>query len=223
MFLQKKLYFGFQTCIVNYETLIAFCLATTALAISPGPDNIYVMMQSIVNGKKQALATIVGLMTGCLAHTTLLAFGVSALIKENEQLYFSIKVFGALYLCYLAYSVFKSEVSLTTTHNNIPKKSLLALFKQGFIMNVLNPKVTIFFLAFFPAFLFSTELSTVWQFYVLGGLFILVSFLVFSGIAFLADYISEYFTKKTKAGVYLKWMQIIVFVGIAMYILLSEK
>lgn len=206
---------------MNYEILYTFCLATAALAISPGPDNIYVMMQSIVNGKKYGMATLVGLISGCLVHTTLLAFGVSALIKENDKLFFIIKLFGALYLLYLAYKAYKSEVSLSSS-SDVPKKSLVALFKQGFIMNVLNPKVTIFFLAFFPGFLFSDQLSTVWQFYILGGLFMLVSFMVFSLIALLAGSISTYFTNHSKAGVFLKWLQILVFVGIAFYILLSE-
>ena len=90
-------------------------------------------------------------------------------------------------------------------------------------MNVLNPKVTIFFLAFFPAFLFSDEISNVIQFYVLGGLFIIVSSLVFGGIALLSGSISVYLKDNTRAGWYLKWLQIIVFLGIAVYLLISDK
>ncbi|MEE1974365.1 LysE family translocator, partial [Maribacter flavus] len=74
------------------ETLISFALATSVLAISPGPDNIYVLVQSITNGKAYGLATVCGLITGCIVHTTLLAFGVSAIIKANEELFFGIKV-----------------------------------------------------------------------------------------------------------------------------------
>lgn len=206
---------------MNYEILYTFCFATATLAIAPGPDNIYVMMQSIVNGKKYGLATVAGLISGCLVHTTLLAFGVSALIKENDQLFFFIKLFGAIYLLFLAYKACKSEMAFSPS-NDVPKKSLWGLFRQGFIMNVLNPKVTIFFLAFFPGFLFSAEMSTVWQFFILGGLFMGVSFLVFSLIALLAGSISTYFEKHAKAGVFLKWLQVFVFVGIAAYVLLSE-
>lgn len=205
---------------MNYELLISFVVATSALAISPGPDNIYVLMQSLVHGKKFGLATVCGLMTGCLVHTTLVAFGVSALIKANDSLYFIIKLFGALYLMYLAYKVFKSDAELSIANDTIPKKSLSQLFKQGFIMNVLNPKVSIFFLAFFPGFLFSETMSTVVQFYVLGLLFMLVSFLIFGSIAVLSGMISEYITKHRKVGLFLKWMQIVVFVGIAIFILI---
>lgn len=201
------------------ETLISFAFATSALAISPGPDNIYVLVQSITNGKAYGLATVCGLITGCIVHTTLLAFGVSAIIKANEELFFGIKVLGALYLLYLAYKVFKSDSQLDFDSETAPKKSLNALFVQGFFMNVLNPKVTIFFLAFFPGFLFSNTMSTIAQFYILGGIFMLVSFIIFSAIALLAGQIKSYTLKHRKSGVVFKWLQIIVFIGIAVFIL----
>lgn len=208
---------------MNYEILFAFMAATAVLAISPGPDNIYVLMQSIANGKKFGLATVAGLISGCLVHTTLLAFGVSALIKANDNIFFIIKLFGALYLLYLAYQVFRNEATVNLGESSAPRKSLSQLFRQGFIMNVLNPKVTIFFLAFFPGFLFSDSMSTVVQFYVLGLLFMAVSTIIFSLIAILAGIISDYITKNGNVGILLKWLQIIVFVGIAMYLMLSEK
>jgi len=195
-------------------------LATAALAISPGPDNIYVLMQSIAHGKKYGLATVSGLISGCIIHTTLLAFGVSAIIKNNDTLFFIIKLFGAAYLLYLAFQVFKSSGDLSISETQVPKKSVSQLFKQGFIMNVLNPKVSIFFLAFFPGFLFSNSLSTVWQFYILGFLFMAVSLIIFSGIAILAGSISVYIKGHKNIGLYLKWLQIVVFIGIAILILL---
>lgn len=201
------------------ETLISFAFATSALAISPGPDNIYVLVQSITNGKAFGIATVCGLITGCIVHTTLLAFGVSAIIKANDDLFFGIKVLGALYLLYLAYKVFKSDAQLDFDSETAPKKSLKALFVQGFFMNVLNPKVTIFFLAFFPGFLFSKTMSTIAQFYILGGIFMLVSFIIFSAIALLAGQIKSYTLKHRKSGVVFKWLQIVVFIGIAVFIL----
>ena len=205
---------------MNIDILISFALATSALAISPGPDNIYVLVQSISNGKSYGLATVCGLITGCIVHTTLLAFGVSAIIKANENLFFGIKVLGACYLLYLAYKVFKSNAEITFDSENVPKKSLKQLFIQGFFMNVLNPKVTIFFLAFFPGFLFSDSMSTVIQFYILGGIFMLVSFVIFSIIALLAGKIKDYTLNHKNSGLVLKWLQIVVFVGIAVFILI---
>lgn len=208
---------------MNFEILSGFVLATAALAISPGPDNIYVLTQSIVNGKKYGLATVAGLISGCLVHTTLLAFGVSVIIKQSDALFLIIKLFGAVYLFYLAFQVFKSDSELELTEGELPKKSLSQLFKQGFFMNVMNPKVAIFFLAFFPGFLFSKTMNNIAQFFVLGLLFMLVSALVFSFIAVLAGSISDYIKGHSKVAHYLKWLQILVFVAIALYILLSDK
>ncbi len=193
------------------------------MAIAPGPDNIYVLMQSITNGRKYGLATVVGLISGCIIHTSLVAFGISAIIKANETLYFIIKLLGALYLLYLAYNVYKSDSKVNLTSETVPKKGLWQLFKQGVIMNVLNPKVSIFFLAFFPGFLFSDTLSTVTQFFVLGLVFMGTSFIIFSCIAILAGYISDYIKSHAGVGRILKWLQIVVFVGIAIFIFLSEK
>lgn len=208
---------------MNFEILIAFASATAVLAISPGPDNIYVLMQSIAHGKKFGFATIAGLMTGCLVHATLLAFGVSVLIKENDTVFFLIKLFGAFYLLYLAFQVFRSDAQISLSNNATPKKTIMELFRQGFIMNVLNPKVTIFFLAFFPGFLFSESLNTVIQFYILAFLFITVSSVVFGTIAFLSGMLSVLLRENPNIGVFLKWLQIIVFIGIAVYLLLSDK
>ena len=202
------------------ETLISFILAVSILAISPGPDNIFVLMQSVVHGKKYGLATIIGLMTGCIVHTTFVAVGISTIIKENNTIFLVIKILGAVYLLYLAYKVITggSEISMST--EKIDKKTPFQLFKTGFIMNVLNPKVTLFFLALFPGFLFSEILPISLQFYILGALFILVSFVVFSLIAILGGTISEKIKTSKNIGVWLQWMQVFVFIGIAVFILI---
>ena len=201
------------------ETLLSFVLATVILSFSPGPDNIFVLTQSIVNGKKFGLATVFGLISGCLVHTTLLAFGVSAIIKQSENLFFTIKLFGAIYLLYLAFKVYQSDASIILVKGNVENKTTAQLFKQGFIMNVLNPKVSIFFLAFFPGFLFSDSISTVIQFYILGIIFMLVSLIIFSTIAILASVIAEKIKENKNIALYLKWTQIVVFVLIAVFIL----
>jgi threonine/homoserine/homoserine lactone efflux protein len=193
-------------------------MATFALALSPGPDNIFVLIQSITNGRKFGLAVVAGLMTGCLVHTTLLAFGISAVIKNNPTIFTLIKIFGAVYLVYLAISVYRGGNSISIETENKQIKSMSSLFRQGFIMNVLNPKVTIFFLAFFPGFLFSDSISTIIQFYVLGLLFIMISSIVFSGIALLSGSISTFLTGNKKTGFVLKWVQITVFLGIAIFL-----
>ncbi|MEO9513897.1 MAG: LysE family translocator [Flavobacteriaceae bacterium] len=209
---------------MSHEILIAFILATSALTIAPGPDNIFVLMQSMTNGVRAGLTTVIGLVSGCLVHTTLLAFGVAEIIKQSDTVFFCIKVFGAIYLFYLAFSVYKSDASIKWNEKtNLKHKSSSSLFWKGFLMNVLNPKVAIFFLAFFPGFLFSIEMNPVIQFYVLGFLFMLVALIIFSTIAVLAGTISGYFLRYPKVAVYLKWLQIVVFIGIAVYLFLSNK
>ncbi|HUH46904.1 MAG TPA: LysE family translocator [Arenibacter sp.] len=208
---------------MNYEILVAFVIATAALAISPGPDNIFVLIQSLANGKKYGIATVAGLMTGCLVHATLLAFGVSALIRQNPNLYFTIKLFGAFYMFFLAIKVFRSPGMLEVSGESGKKSSLAGLYRQGFIMNVLNPKVGIFFLAFFPGFLFSHFINIVIQFYVLAFIFMMVSFVIFSGVAILSGSISTYIKENKNLGPILKWLQILVFTGIGIYLLLSDK
>ncbi|WP_046744681.1 LysE family translocator [Kordia zhangzhouensis] len=203
------------------EKIIGFITATSLLAISPGPDNIYVLMQSIVNGKKYGIATVLGLMTGCIIHTSIVAFGASTALQQNPTLFFIIKLFGALYLLYLAYSVYKSSGTIELKNDAVPQKTVFELFKQGFIMNVLNPKVTLFFLALFPGFLFSNTMNEVVQFYILGLLFILVSFIIFSTIAVLAGSIADKIKKNRNVGIYMKWLQIIVFIGIAIFIMIT--
>ncbi|MEO8933912.1 MAG: LysE family translocator [Xanthomarina sp.] len=203
------------------ETLISFSIATLALAISPGPDNIYVLTQSLVNGTKSGIATTAGLISGCIVHTTLLAFGISAIITASEELFYGIKILGACYLFYLAYKVFKSDESIMLTEN-VPKKSFLQLFKTGVIMNLLNPKVMIFFLAFFPGFLWNKEGNTVAQFYILGIVFMVISFFTFSTMAFLAGRISKFILKNNGVNLFLKWLQILVFSGIALYIMFDK-
>lgn len=190
------------------------------LTIMPGPDIIYVLVQSITNGKKYGIATSLGLVSGIIVHTTLVAFGVSAILKQSENIYFSIKLFGALYLLYLAYKTYQSNEELFIEVST-EKKGLLKLYKQGFIMNVLNPKVSIFFLAFFPGFLYSETQNTIVQFYVLGGLFMLQALFIFSLVAILSGSFASYLKSHPQFNSNIKWFKIVVFIGIAVFILFS--
>lgn len=219
----KRLKFLFLKKELEVEILISFIVATSALAFSPGPDNIYVLLQSMTYGRSYGLATVGGLISGCIVHTTLVAFGISAIIRANDTLFFILKLLGALYLFYLAYQVYRHSSSLDLESRNIHKKTHWGLFKQGVLMNVLNPKVSIFFLAFFPSFLFSQTMSTVVQFYILGLLFMFVSLVIFSTIAILAGQIAKYTKGNDRISIFFKWLQIAVFLGIGIFIVLSEK
>ena len=203
-----------------WESLVSFSVFSLLLALSPGPDNIYVLTQSLSNGFKSGMAVTLGLVSGCIVHTSLLAFGLSALIAASENALLGIKIIGAMYLIYLAWKVFKGsgEILIESVGG---RKNYAQLFKTGIIMNLVNPKVLIFFLAFFPSFLWNPEEGTVWQFYTLGLLFMMIALIVFGLIAFLAGQISNYLKEYPKTGPYLKWLQISVFLGIALYILID--
>lgn len=201
------------------DQLIPFLTASILLTLSPGPDIIYVLVRSMAYNAKQGIVTATGLVSGILIHTSLVAFGVSAIIRQSEYIFLLIKIFGAGYLLYLAWQVYKSNPEIAFSSEGIKNKSLWSLYRQGFIMNVLNPKVGIFFLAFFPGFLWDPEGNTIEQFYILGIVFMLQALLIFSMVALLADKISVYIKSHPKSGHFLKWMQIVIFILIAILIL----
>lgn len=201
------------------EQIIQFLTASVLLTLSPGPDIIYVMVRSMAYGAKQGIITALGLVCGIIVHTSLVAFGVSALIKTLPGLFLILKILGALYLLYLAWKVWKSDPDIHIQSGGIENKRSLELFRQGFIMNVINPKVGLFFLALFPGFLWAPEENTVYQFYVLGFLFMLQAFIIFCLVALLSGKISKFLKSNERSGLYFKWIQILVFILIAILIL----
>lgn len=202
------------------EQLIPFLTASILLTFSPGPDIIYVLVRSIAYEAKQGIATALGLVSGIIIHTSLVAFGVSAIIRQSDTTFLIIKILGALYLLYLAYQVYRSNPEIAFSSEGIKHKSLWSLFRQGFIMNVLNPKVGIFFLAFFPGFLWEPDGDTVWQFYILGFVFMLQALVIFCLVAFAANRISGWVRSHPSSGIFLKWLQVVIFILIAILILI---
>src|SRR5690554_4647984 len=100
---------------MTFETLISFFFASLALTIAPGPDVMYVLSTSIAKGKQYGIAAATGLSSGLLFHTTLLTFGISAIIIKSPALFKGIKIFGALYLLWLAYNVYRSDAAFKLT------------------------------------------------------------------------------------------------------------
>lgn len=203
------------------ETLLSFALATLLLALSPGPDNIFVLTQSVARGAKYGIAIASGLITGCIVHTSIVALGFAVIIRDNEWLLYSIKIAGASYLLYLAYKIFKSNASIEFGNEKSSNKSLWKLYKVGITMNLLNPKVTLFFLALLPQFIIQDSFPDWIQIYMLGGVFMLVSLIVFYFIALIAGRAARFIKSATWFASVMKWMQIVVFVGIAVFIFVS--
>lgn len=201
------------------STLLSFLGASILLTIAPGPDNIYVLVQGITNGKKAGIILTSGLVSGILIHTTLVAFGVSVLIQKSPFLFHLIQYLGAGYLLYLAYKAYKSNSKISVGLED-KKHTSWQLFKRGFFMNVLNPKVSLFFLALLPGFVWNTKEFITLQLYTLGAIFMLQAFIIFSIIAIFAERINSFLTKKSISSSYFNYLQIFTFVGIAVYLLI---
>jgi len=202
--------------------LISFSIASFFLALAPGPDNFFVLTFSAKYGRTLGVLTVLGLVSGCFIHTTLVAFGVSAIINNSFFLPI-LKYIGAIYLLFVAIKVYKSDNKIQDFKNPKYEVNKFKVFINGLLMNILNPKVLIFFLAFFPTFIFSDSISPVIQFYILGGIFMLITFIVFSSIAFFSSLIYKNFKKYKFYTELLKWLNIIVLISIAIIILLSEN
>jgi len=208
---------------LDFAILIPFLTASVLLTFMPGPDIIYVVMQSITNGKKYGIVTALGLVSGIIIHTTLIAFGIGTMIKRSDNLFLMIKLFGAAYLFYLAFKTFKNSSEIHLNGSDIGKKPFISLYKQGFIMNLLNPKVVIFFLAFFPGFIVESDGNVIRQIYILGIIFMIQAFLVFSFVSVISDKLTVFLRGNKIFEQFLHWFQIIVFIAIGIYILFSNK
>ena len=191
------------------EILTQFILASILLTLSPGPDILYVLVTGLSRGVKSGLLLSFGLVSGILVHTTLVAFGISALIKSSEILFFGIKLAGALYLLFLAFKIFKQPAQISVEPSKTNKKST-NFVKQGFLMNVLNPKVTLFFMAFLPQFLWDKSSDYVFQFYSLGFIFMAQAFLIFALIAIFSNRFYKLIQTNPKSAVVFKYLQIFV-------------
>lgn len=205
---------------MNVELFLGFCAASFGLALSPGPDNFFVLTIGLQQGYKRGLLATLGFVVGCMVHTLFLALGLAAIIQTNETLLWAVKGFGAGYLLYLTYLTIaaikrKRKISIDA-QDEVSETNRQLVFKT-FSMNVLNPKVSLFFLAFFPGFLFHNELDVIVQFLILGISFALITLMVFGTIAFTAGQLKDYFENYQTQLLY---VQVIVFVAIALLILI---
>jgi len=207
---------------MTIETAAAFFTASIVLAIAPGPDNIFVLTQSAVNGCKAGFAVTAGLCTGLIAHTSAVALGVAAVFHTSAVAFSLLKYIGAAYLAYLAWQAFRSSGEISESAG-AGKTGLFKLYRRGIIMNITNPKVSIFFLAFLPQFADPERGAVSLQIMMLGGLFIIATILVFGFIAFLSGSISEWFNSSQKFRVILNRTAGTVFFALAARLAIAER
>jgi len=200
---------------MDIETLLTFTLASLSLTISPGPDILYVISKSIVQGKKAAILTSLGLTSGLVIHTFLVAFGLSIIISESEYILNSIKIIGVFYFIYLIIKLIQNRKTDDETKKDLHN---INYFKRGLIMNLLNPKVGLFFIAFFPGFLFHSELSNQVQFLILGLIFWLQASIVFLLVSVFASKLNSFTKSNSYYNKYLFVIEVIVYVFVIYWI-----
>lgn len=200
---------------IPIESLTTFVIASVLLALVPGPDNIFVLTQSSVNGHKAGLLVTLGLCTGLIFHTTAVALGITALLKTSYVAFTVLKIAGAMYLLYLAWRAFHASSEEINTGQS-REVAGIKYYLRGVIMNVTNPKVSIFFLAFLPQFADPSRGPVIQQIFFLGMVFILVTLLVFGGIALLAGAVGAWLTNTPRAQTMMNRIAGAVFVAMAL-------
>lgn len=203
---------------IPIDALTTFVIAAALLSLAPGPDNVFVLTQSALYGRVSGLLVTLGLCTGLLVHTAAVALGIAVIFQTSAVAFTALKLVGAGYLLYLAWQAVRaapavlSDVSSTT-------RSSAALYRRGIYMNISNPKVSIFFLAFLPQFASPERGAIALQIMMLGGLFICVTLLVFGAIALLAGTLGARLNRSATAQRNLNRVAAIVFAALAIKLL----
>ncbi len=208
---------------IDSTSLYMFIIASFLLCLAPGPDNIYVLTQGMTKSKKAAIVTTLGLCTGIIIHTSAAAFGISVIFQTSELAFNLVKYIGAAYLLYIAYQAFRhrdDKLDLTAQNSS---NELKKLYIKGFFMNVLNPKVSIFFLAFIPQFV-NPELGRVpMQLIILGLVFMALTVVVFSSIGIAGNMLSSKLMENPSISKILNILTSFVLGALAVKLALSSR
>lgn len=207
---------------IPLDVAALFFLATIALALSPGPDNLFVLTQSAVHGPAAGMFVTLGLCTGLIAHTAAVALGVAALFATSELAFTALKLCGAAYLLYLAWGAFRAADSdLDATARAVGHRA--RLYGRGVVMNITNPKVAIFFLAFLPQFADPERGSLTLQIFLLGAMFMAATLLVFGAVAVFAGFLGDWLRRSANAQRVLNRLAGVVFVGLAIRLATTSR
>ena len=202
---------------MDFDILFLFLITSISLTLSPGPDILYVLSESISNGFKSGFSVSLGLVSGLFFHTAFISLGFGFLITEYPDVFKFIKYFGALYLIYMSISLLlkKSEIKVAKKKKN----TLLKNYSTGLIMNVVNPKVSLFFISIFPLFLFNEILNVKIQFFILGIIFIIQAIFIFFLVSLFSSFIGKNIFSK-KMNIFFNYFQSSVLVFIALLLIL---
>ncbi len=207
---------------IQIETLMMFFVASVLLALAPGPDNIFVITLSALRGSLAGLIVTLGLCTGLVVHTTAVALGIAAVFQASLTAFTILKVIGACYLLYLAWLAFRSPKEESQAGSKT-SSSRWQLYGRGIIMNVTNPKVSIFFLAFLPQFVDPEYGYLTLQFLIFGGVFIISTILVFGSFALLAGVLGRQLFQSSRGKRIMNWIAGTVFIALALKLVTVKR
>ncbi|HUQ27259.1 MAG TPA: LysE family translocator [Usitatibacter sp.] len=198
-----------------------FLVASALLAIAPGPDIVYVLTRGIAQGARAGIAAALGFATGCIFHTVLAAVGIAALIRSSDLAFDLVRYAGAAYLVWIGIQALRhrSSFSIEATRE---RKALATIYRQSVIGNMLNPKVTLFFLAFLPQFVNSQAGHVGTQMAILGGVFMAVTVAVFSAVAIFSGWIGDWVRAKPAIGERLNVFAGVTFIALGIRVALPD-
>lgn len=184
--------------------LALFVISGLLLNITPGPDSIYIASRAASQGFRAGSAAALGIGAGTLVHVLAAAFGLSALLATSATAFTVVKLIGAAYLVWMGIGLLRSKAAASGAAPSLPAAPLAAIFWQGFLTNVLNPKVALFFLAFVPQFIDPAAPSKAWAFVFLGCVFNFNGMLWCHGLALLAAGAGRRFKASARVA---QWLQ----------------
>ena len=208
--------------LIPTDVLLLFISASLALAVAPGPDNLFVLSQSALFGSRSGLLVTLGLCTGLLIHIAAATLGVAAIFQTSPFAYNLLKALGAAYLVFLAVQAFKAGAAGLKVGPQ-SGSGARALYFRGIIMNVTNPKVALFFLAFQPQFTDGTRGSVALQMLLLGSSFMLSTLLVFGAVACFAGFLGDRLQRSGALQKALNRVAGFIFLGLAVRLLMAER
>lgn len=198
-------------------SILLFIGASILIILAPGPDIIFTITQGLTNGKKAGITTALGLACGNLVHTIAAALGLSVLFKTSPAAFWILKIAGAIYLLYLAWlSIKHRNDALDLSQGKMKNENL---FWRGFLMNVMNPKVALFFIAFLPRFVKVDSGNVMLQFFILGLLFAVLVVFVFGAGGYFAGFFGEILREKSGFSRKMNIISALVFIVIAISLL----
>ena len=209
-----------EQALKEFPQCCPWILSALMLALAPGPDIIFVLTQSALYGMRAGVATTLGLISGLCFHTTIVAVGVAGIFMTSPLAFTLLTVVGAAYLLYLAWLSFRAGASMA----HLQESRFLGywgLYRRGVIMNITNPKVTLFFLAFLPQFCAPERGSVALQVMELGLLFMLAAFLVFTAVSALGGRLAHWFNSSPRGQMLMHRVAGLVFVALAVMLIFS--